>query len=168
MACSIMSAAHDEYFGSLSEDIMIKICAFLDLNCCCRLRLNSNFRKLIDTGVLNKMSHVQGNQIRNSEGCTSLIPHLVSMVSLVIPSCPWLCDLHLKDIARNCCCLNTVDFSGCQLISDDGIAALAAGCRDLRAVDLTFCFRTTYESVLTLLDVCGSDVVVKTIIGSLI
>ena len=149
-----------EYLGSLSEDLMIKISAFLDLSCCCKMRINVTFRNLIDKSVLNKMSHVQGNQMYSANGCSSLIPHLVSLIHLKIPGCSWLNDALLNELAEHCPCLQTVDFSSCKQITDDGMSALAMGCRNIKEADLTFCAKTTYNSVLTLLDNCGADVVV--------
>jgi hypothetical protein len=149
-----------EFVGSLSEDLMIKIAAFLDLSWCCRLRVNSLFRSLVDKNVLNKISDVKGEPLLNSKGFTSLVPYLAGLKSLSLMGCAWLNDKHLSDLGKFCPALQSLDFSGCENISDSGIEALAQGCLELKAVDLTFCSQTTYDCVLILMDFCGPDVVV--------
>jgi hypothetical protein len=149
-----------EFVGSLSEDLMIKIAAFLDLSWCCRLRVSRVFRFLIDKNVLNKISDVKGDQLYSSNGFNSLLPYLAGMKSLSLTSCTWLDDQHLSDLGKFCPVLQSLDLSGCENISDSGIEALAQGCLELKAVDLTFCSQTTYSCVLILMDLCGPDIVV--------
>ena len=156
-----MTELHGEYVGFLSEDIVVKIAAFLDLDSCCRLRVNKGFRELVEKCVFNKMSHVHGNQIFSSAGFSSLVAHFAGVNSIALQLCPWLDDTHLASLATHCACLRTADFRSCQKITDAGIAALAAGCRRLQSVDLTFCSKTTYWSVLHLLDACGPEVIVR-------
>ncbi len=139
---------------------MIKIGAFLELSWCCRFRVNRSFRILIDKNILNRISDVDGDQLYNSEGFRSLLPFLVGMKTLSLKNCAWLDDKHLSDLGKSCPTLQTLDLSGCENISDYGIEVLAQGCSDLRAVDLTFCSQTTYTCVLTLIDLCGPEVVV--------
>jgi F-box and leucine-rich repeat protein 1 (S-phase kinase-associated protein 2) len=149
-----------KYLGPLCEDVMVKICVFLDLSCSCSLRINRLFRNFIDTDVLTTISHVSGEQLYNAKGFSSLVPYLMGMTSLKIKRCDWLNDQSLEDLAKHCHALQELDVSGCQHISDAGISALAHGCPNLKSVDLTFCSQTTYTSVINLLDLCGPDVMV--------
>lgn len=71
---------------------------------------------------------------------------LTKLVTLSMSGCPKIGDAAVHSISRYQA-LTNVDLSGCALVTDDGIAALARGCRRVRCLSVNGCTLLTDKAL---------------------
>lgn len=120
------------------------------------------FENITSTGLNQFLNHVASNlKSLDLSELLAVTDEVIEGLGNICSSLEDVCFSHCKltdkgakEFCSKCKTLQSVNFSGCQDISDDSIIALSTNCTSLKKVQLSWCVKLTEKSLEALVTNC--------------